>query len=405
MIKRMRIAFVAITMGALLVLLAAIFIATNVFMENQSKNQIDEFLSDMAVTDGGPPMMPSQPASQLQNNQELIEGFSVKIDTDGNVIEILNARSKITQDEAEIYADQVIKKGEDSGKVDTYQFLVQDRNFGKIIVFANQGIQNALLNELKNLSFVIGGISVLFLFIVVTILSKLVTRPVERAFEKQKRFITDSSHELKTPLSIMSANADVLEMEMGENKWLSQIKEQTKRMSKLIHELLVLTKTEAVDTKLVFTEFDLSNAIRNAVLPFDVLAFEKKKQIACGIEENIMFRGDEKSIKNMMEALMDNAVKYSNENSTIVVKLFVKGTKRVIEIFNEGQGVSENQKDKLFEKFYRVDDSRARETGGYGIGLSIVKSIVDMHKGKIETESDPGKSIVFRIILPVRTGS
>ena len=400
MIKKMRIAFVAITMGSLLVLLAAIFISTNVYMENQSNKQIDDFLSGIALFDSAPPITPSLPATQPQKNHELIEGFSIKIDLDGHIIEILNARSKVTQSEAESYADIVIKKGEYSGKIDNYQFLVQDKVYGKIIVFANQGIQNVMLNELKTFSVVIGGISFFLLFIIVVILSKLITKPIETAFEKQKKFIADSSHELKTPLSIISANADVLEMEIGENRWLSQMKEQTIRMRNLIHKLLVLAKTEVVSTKAIFAEFNLSHVITNAVLPFDVLAFEKNKKIECNIAENIMYRGDEDSIKYMVEALMDNAVKYSKENSCISVRLLLKGTKRIIEIFNEGQGVSEDQKERLFEKFYRVDDSRSRDTGGYGIGLSIVKSIVDIHKGKIETESNPEESIVFRIILP-----
>ena len=279
------------------------------------------------------------------------------------------------------------------------RYLIVDKNYGKIIVFADQSIQNGMLDELRNTSYIIGGISIVLLSVIVFFLSRLVTKPIEAAFEKQKRFVSDSGHELKTPLSILSANADMMELEMGGNKWLTQIKQQSKRMNKLIHELLTLAKTEDLNTRMQFAPFNLSQTIVNTVLPFEVVAFEQGKNVECETPSDVYYTGSEKSIKEMLEALVDNALKYSDINSDIKVKLTEKGSRKIIEVQNKGQYINDYEKTKLFEKFYRPDNSRARETGGHGLGLSIVKNIVDMHKGKIEVENKTDGYIEFKVIL------
>ena len=399
MIKRMSIKFITITMVSLLILLASILVSMNVYMDINWDRQITEHMNTMILHDGN--MLEKKVDINVPppGRPNLIQGFAARIDSDGTLIEITQENLSFSEEEIEIYIEEALANSEDTGEIDGMRYIIRDKEYGKIIVFADSSLQDVMMNNLRNLSYAIGVISVVILLIIVTVLSKIITKPVEEAFEKQKQFIADSSHELKTPLSILSANVDVLEMEIGQNKWLSQMKIQTKRMNSLIHELLVLAKTEAAGENIVFSEFNLSHAILNTVLPFEVVAFEHGRKIKYDIEESVLYRGDEQSIKKMIEALIDNAVKYSNKGSEISVKLFKRGNKRIIEVFNEGQGVTEAQKDRLFDKFYRTDDSRARETGGYGIGLSLVKSIVDMHKGKIEAESKKGEYIVFRVIL------
>lgn len=399
MIKRMRLKFIAITMAALLILLAAILITMNVYMNSNWNRQIDEHLNGLVMMDETMPEAAPQPNMPRPKQVDLIQGFSVRLDTDGIIIEVLAGNSTVTDEEAAGYVSLALQSEEQSGEVGSMRFRIRNTNYGKIIAFADTAMQNVMLSNLRDLSYIIGGISVAGLLIIVIVLSRLVTKPVETAFEKQKQFIADSSHELKTPLSIISANADVLEMEIGNNKWIDQLKQQCKRMNSLIHELLVLAKTEAKDSKMIYSDFNLSHAVLNTALAFEVVAFETGKPIKCDIAKDIIYKGDEASIKKMVEALVDNAVKYAVQKSDILVKLFSKGSKKVIEVYNEGQGVSPEQKDRLFEKFYRTDDSRARETGGYGIGLSIVKNIVDIHKGKIEVESKADKYIVFRVTL------
>jgi len=191
----------------------------------------------------------------------------------------------------------------------------------------------------------------------------------------------------------------MMEMELGSNEWLTQIKHQSSRMSKLIHELLTLAKTEDINANNQFSKFNLSQTILNTVLPLEMIAFEQNRQIVCSIEDNVLCNGNDKKIVEMLEALMDNAIKYSDENSIILVYLSLKGNKKVIEICNKSKGFNKKEKLKLFDKFYRADDSRARETGGYGLGLSIVKNIVDIHKGKIEIDTKSNELIIFRIVF------
>lgn len=418
MIKKLRFKFISITMGALILLLIIIFVSANLVMRNNNEQSTDRLLRSIIISGGiiptpqshenlgnqpnfkssqGPQSPPVQilPPPEEMNQTEI---FSAELNTDNEIITIHNDSSYST-DEIEEYVNLVLISNENTGKIDNVSYIFEETQNGKIIAFANQSIQNELLDELKYVSFIISIISIIILSIIVVILSKIVTKPIETAFEKQKRFVSDSGHELKTPLSILSANADMLEMEQGENQWLTQIKEQAVRMSKLIHELLTLARTEDMSASIQFNEFDLSQTILNTALPLEMLAFDQKKEFEFDIEENVIYKGNEKRISEMIEALMDNAIKYADEDSKIMLKLQQKGNRRIIEIGNKGRGIKEEDKKQLFEKFYRTDGSRARETGGYGLGLSIVKNIVDIHKGKIEIDTKSKDYIIFRIIL------
>jgi len=367
-------------------------------MWNNNERTTDRLMHNLVMSDGVAPEIPDKPMTPPTRQQELVEAFSVKLDSDNNIIRIQN-NDPNTEDEIRELTEGIIYSGNNEGKIDDYKYLVEEKEYGRIIVFVNQSIQDQLLKELKYISYIIGIISIVILSIIILLLSKLVTKPIEISFEKQKRFVSDSGHELRTPLSILSANADMMEMELGNNEWLTQIKHQSSRMSKLIHELLTLAKTEDINANNQFIKFNLSQTILNTVLPLEMIAFEQNRKIVCNIEDNVLFDGNEKKIVEMLEALMDNAIKYSDENSTILVNLSLKGNKKVIEVCNKSNGFNEKEKLKLFDKFYRADDSRARETGGYGLGLSIVKNIVDIHKGKIEIDTKSNELIIFRITL------
>lgn len=219
------------------------------------------------------------------------------------------------------------------------------------------------------------------------------------AFEKQKHFISDASHELKTPLTIISANADVLSDEIGDNKWLNYIKSQTERMNVLVNDLLNLTRIENKTADFVCSEFNLSKAIESTALPFECQAFEMQKSLDIDIQEDLMFKGSEDHIKQMTAIFIDNALKYSNDQGKIKITLKAQGDKRILSVFNTGSGIKEDEKEKIFERFYRSDDSRARSTGGYGLGLAIAKSIIDRYKFKISIEIAEGESICFTVTM------
>jgi len=415
MIRKMRAKFIAMTMAAIMFLLLAIFLTINIFMTNNVNQQVDELLRQSMENDGrivrsGDPGNPGEREGQLGMEPvgssephaiappPFIDSVSFLMSEDGKLLETIHNSDGMSDEQIISYGQYALLKELESGRIDAYKYRLKEKDGNYIIVFANREVQDEMLGNLLTISTITSAISVLFLFGMVFILSRYVTEPVAIAFEKQKRFISDSSHELKTPLSIMSSNLDMLQMEIGDNDRVNAIQGGVHRMNGLIHELLTLVRTE--QSSKVFSEVNLSDLMVGVILPLEVIAFEKGKMIAYNVAENIKITGDEEGLRKMINALMDNAIKYARDGTTIQAALYRKNGHTILEVFNEGIGVSKEQKAKLFDKFYRVDDARQRTTGGYGIGLSIVKSVVESHKGKIVVESEPEDYIVFRVTLP-----
>jgi signal transduction histidine kinase len=395
MIKTMRHKFIAIATGAMLILLIVIFATINIYMKQLTLSQADDFLQNVLEHDGE--VEKATPQIKLTDTLPMVDGFSFLVSSDGEIQKFIHRDGGISNKNVEQLLSKIEIPSYLKGDVENYRYSIKVTNDGYLVVMVDTSLQNSMLEKLVKISCVTGIASFGIIFILIIILSKYVTKPVEVAFDKQKRFIADSSHELKTPLSIIAVNLDMLEMEIGKSSRTIAISEGIKRMSKLIHELLLLARTEQKNRD--FISFNLSEVMESTILPLEVVAYEEGNEIETRIEENIMFKGDEEGFRKMIAALMENAIKYSRKDSVIKASLYTKGDYKIIEIFNEGIGVTKEQKEKLFDKFYRVDDSRQRETGGYGIGLSIVKSIVDMHKGKIYVESVPNEHIVFKITL------
>lgn len=223
--------------------------------------------------------------------------------------------------------------------------------------------------------------------------------PMQISFEKQRQFISDAGHELKTPLTIISANADILSDEIGKNKWLDYIKTQTERMRILVSELMDLAKLGVLDAAPSFQKFNLSSAIENMALPFESQAFEMNRKYEISIMPDLEYTGNPEQIKRMAGIFLDNAFKYSNEGGEIKLCLKEEGNKKILSIYNTGKGIKKGEEAKIFERFYRSDTSRARETGGYGLGLSIASTIAESHKIKIQVESVENEWIQFTLII------
>ena len=215
-------------------------------------------------------------------------------------------------------------------------------------------------------------------------------------YEKQKQFITDASHEMKTPLAIISANAEVLEMVNGENEWTQSIQKQIKRMNHLTEEMVMLSRLDEENTSWNMQDCNLSDLVREIVDNFRTLAESKNKELYLEADEGILYCGDEMALRQLFSILLDNAVKYALPETRIECRL-TGGTRPVFVIRNQAEGLLPGKQDRLFDRFYRLDVSRNSETGGNGIGLSIAKAIVDAHKGKIIAFSQDRKEICFTI--------
>lgn len=327
-----------------------------------------------------------------------IDFFVIMADPSGEFLASLN-NDDLTSDTAQDYIDNVLKKNSDKGMMDTYQFFSMEKQNGTIMIFTDKSGEINMLNQLLRTTIIIGIVSFICISILSLFISKKSIQPIKIAFDKQKQFISDASHELKTPLTIISANADVLAEEIGSNKWLEYIKSQTERMNILVNDLLNLTRLENKTSDFICNDFNLSKAIESTALPFECQAFEMHKKFEIDIQENLEINGSEQHIKQMAAIFIDNALKYSNEDGTVRITLKSQGDKKILSVYNTGSGIKDSEKDKIFERFYRIDNSRARTTGGYGLGLAIAKSIIDRHKFKISIDNIEGESICFNIIM------
>lgn len=336
--------------------------------------------------------------------------FSVIISTNGDIKSTRTDRiSAIDSETAAEMGKNVNKSGKTSGFVDDYRFKKTTYPDGSVIViFYDCGRS---LGNARSFLMISTGISLICLFLVyilIAIISKAVIRPAAEAYEKQKQFITDAGHELKTPLAIINADADVLEMELPEsedgtaNEWLEDIRKQTARLTELTGNLIYLAKTEeGTKEAFSFVEFPVSDVASQEVESYKARAQAAGLSIESKIEDGLVMNGDQRAFRQLIGVFLDNAVKYSADGGTIHVKLRRSGKNIGLSVTNNSKDpVSKDNLKHLFDRFYRTDSSHNSATGGYGIGLSIAKSIVEAHKGKITATSSDGEKFTITAVLP-----
>lgn len=311
---------------------------------------------------------------------------------------------KVDDETAVSYADSVWNTGKTTGFLDGYRYLRADAQGqdGELLIFLDceqklLSFQNFLLTSL--LTSLAGLFAVCILLM---ILAKGIVRPISESYEKQKRFITDAGHELKTPLTIISADADVLEMQQGSNEWLADIRVQTERLSRLTHDLIFLAKMEEGNKAVHVQEFSISDVAEQSVQAFQSLAKVQQKAFSSRIQPGLMLRGDPSQIERLFSVLLDNALKYSRPEGKISVALQLHKHSIRLEVFNTTDFIEKEQLPRLFDRFYRMDPSRSSKTGGHGIGLSIAKAVVLAHGGEITAASQDERSLTMSVILPIR---
>lgn len=409
MIKKLQKKFIMITMGSLALVVFILLGAINVVNYYKMDSKMNGAIKILSENQGEFPKykkgteMLSEEKFGFEINPETpfqTRYFIVKVNKDGSIKEADTEHvAAVTPEDAVKYAKKILGNGKKSGHKDMYKYAVVNESYGSMIIFIDYRIQSQEIALFSLISCVVALVIFSFVFILVSIFSKRVINPIIESMEKQKQFITDAGHEIKTPLAIISANADVLELISGKNEWITSIRNQTSRLDKLVKNLLMLSKMNEDDIKLVFSDFNLSDIVVETADQFKVIAENQNKKFLMDIEPELKLHGDESSIRQLVSTLVDNAMKYSNENGEIKISLSTvkKGIK--LEVYNTVDKIEKGNLDKLFDRFYRADSSRARETGGYGIGLSIAKSIAETHHGKIFAKSDDGKSIRFTVVI------
>ena len=248
-------------------------------------------------------------------------------------------------------------------------------------------------------SILVSILGLLSVFVLVLFFSRLVMKPVAESYEKQRQFITDAGHEIKTPLAIIEANRELLEMEYGENEWNNSIQRQTARLADLTDGLIYLSRMEEAEKHLQHMDFSISALAEETAQSFQTLADLQDRHFSVEIEPLLSYCGDESSIHRLFSILIDNAIKYSPPQGTVKVTLNKRGKNIQFMVYNTVAHLSAESLPFLFDRFYRADSSRNSETGGYGIGLSIARAITDAHKGKISAKSTDGQSLLITVIL------
>lgn len=312
-------------------------------------------------------------------------------------------------DRSDLYSDElvadmtetILKDGRKSGRIGTQFFRLLEDDAERLVIVLDERLEIMSAQQVLRDTLLIASIAGILLCAAAYILIRMLTNPVQEAFDRQKQFVWDASHELKTPLAVISSNAEVLEGEIGQNENLGYIRSEVKRTDALIRNLLTLARMDRNKVSADLKEIDLGRTVLEVALPFESTAFEQGRHFDIQTEDGVRVNGDRDMLQQLTVILLSNALKYSDEGGSIT--LSVRRGRRdggEICVANTGDGIAPEDMDRIFDRFYRGDSSHNRETEGFGLGLSIAKNIVDAHKGKISVSSEAGGETVFRVRIP-----
>ena len=327
-------------------------------------------------------------------NKDYAGMIFVKMDKNNNLVKLYS--ENYSEDNFTKYdvLNRALYSNKEKGFINSYKFLKVEYTNYKVIYFINAQRELGIFYIFLANSIGLALLVVSLVFVLLLILSKKILSPMEESYRKQKQFITDASHELKTPLAIIRSNTEVLELEVGETKWLTNIQNQVDRLTSLVNSLVSFSRIEERE-KIEKNRFVLSNLVKERVEEFSELATFKSKELVANIEKNIFFYGDKQEITQLIDLLLDNAIKYATKDSKIKINLN-KNKKYVnFSIKNSASGIKKGDLSKVFERFYRLDESRSTDVKGYGIGLSLAKLICDKHNIKVKAHAP--KDEIFEI--------
>lgn len=421
MIKKLKRRFIWINLSILLTIFLAIFSGTYYLMYRSGESQAIRTMEQVAQNRGlisKPPYKdfddPFKKNETRFNETLMRSSFTIIMDNSSTMFQIVSNMPEETDlSNPEQLIEDVLSKTKTTGIVSfntlNLRYLKQVLPNGSIIfVFLDRSSELATLSQLIVVLLAIGFITIIVLSIISYYLANWAIKPIAKAWEKQQQFVADASHELKTPLTVIQTTTDVILSKKdntirSEQKWIDYIKSETERMSKLVSDLLYLAKVDSNDVLIKSTTFNLSESLINVALPFESIVFESGKELHMDIDPDLMYTGEEARLQQVAIILLDNALKHAPINTQICIKLRQIGAQYQLEVSNEGEGISPEHLDKIFERFYRADASRARETGGYGLGLSIAKSIIDQHQGTISVTSVLNGLTTFTVTLPLKS--
>ena len=407
MLKKMRWRFIGAAMAAFTAVVLTLLCFVNIWNYFSMTRQQDTTLDRLLEVDQKNTETPDGEITPPFENMDrfssevpyMIRFFSVHLSADGMVERVnQNYIASVSEADAEAYADTVLSHGKTHGYEGGYRYLVSQEDTETVILFLNSERELQTMKSLLWITLAIAGFCLVVVFGLVVLFSRRAITPYLKNMEAQKQFITNASHELKTPLTAIATSADVLAMEHDGDEWVHNIQTQAGRLSKLITNLVTLSRLDEEDPFPVRTEFSLSDALWEIGEPFISLAQAKGKTYTQDIADGLTVTGDRAAIQQMVSILLDNALKYSPDGGSISLTAQRSGKKAEITVSNTVGGTQSMDASRLFERFYRADESHSNTVSGTGIGLSIAKATVNAHGGKISAKQT-GNMITFQVLL------
>ena len=396
MIRKLRLKFVAICMALVTAVLAVVFLSVYFTMERSietlSRQVLYRVAQDSLYSGGSRDFIRPEIGIDVGGDWVLLPYFTVEVwgsqayVTGGTYDELENTEA------LQAILSDCLSQPEQEGTIRSYRlrYLRQDNGLYQKIAFVDMSMEMTVLRNMMGPYLVILLISLLLLLGVSVLLSRWAIRPVEKAWKQQRQFLSDASHELKTPLTVILSNAELLEaapLEDRPARWANNIHTEARRMWSLVEEMLTLARADNMVRNPVLTEVSLSDIAADAVLAFEPVAFEAGKPLAYDIDRDATVLGDGDKLRQLAGILLDNAIKYGAQGGTIYLRLQKTDRQVILTVSNPGEPIPPEKLGRLFERFYRADDSRG-EQSGFGLGLSIAQTIAQEHKGTLKAESD-----------------
>lgn len=413
-LKRKVIVLTAISLFALLVLIVS---GMNIISFVSLTNESDDILAVISENDGRFPegkIFPSfeQNGEQMPKNmprrfsEELqfeTRYFSVVLNLDGTVVRTDTGRiAAVDTENANNYALSVLKSGRDRGFSDNYRYLKVQSGENYLITFLDCTRKLDSMRTFLLSSVIVSFCGFAVVFLILLIISGKIISPIAEAYEKQKRFITDASHELKTPLAIINANLDLIEDDVSDKESIDDMRNQIDRLRDLTEDLIILSRMEEGSTIIEKTDFDASKSVREILSGFNALSDTKGIKLNAEIQDEIYINADKKAFCKLVSIILDNAVKYTPRGGLIEFSLKGQGKTVLLESKNTtGNEMTDENTAHIFDRFYRTDFSRNSDTGGHGIGLSIAKAITEAHSGKISAAVLDTHTFSITAVLPI----
>lgn len=413
MIKKLKKRFILIAMLAVSSVLLVLCLAVNAVNFASVNSQLTQTLEKISDNRGRLPSQEPEPLPekngqggtpsdkpQDRGDKEapfMTRYFVLEYDESGRLTKSdLRNIAAVTEDDTDEYLKIAVAHGTGFGYKNGYKYLVTKTEDGQYMaVFLDCNKEIGTISTLAAISFGATVVCTALVYVIVVLCSRRAVDPVVKAYEKQKRFITDASHELKTPITVIATSLKVLEMDTGENKWIDKAKAQTEKLRDLVNSLVTLSRMDEEQSPLRFAEFDASGACGETANSFVDFALSQGHGLSVSIEPNVRYNGDEYAVRQLVSILLDNAVKYATDGTDIEFSMKKSKKGITVQTRNICDGIEKEELEKLFDRFYRPDKSRTSSTGGFGIGLSVARSIAEGHKGSIKAKSDDGKTVEF----------